>query len=102
MASNPKGERLLKIAYNALAIAGLLGVLWGMGIWSDYAENLPRSPNPATGNIYPLSIHGLVVYQTLRERRLLDNWDHWSWGIAIFGFVLAMIHEWRWGERRRK
>ncbi len=102
MTLSPKTGKLLRIASIGLSVAGLLGVFWGMTIWNQYLGNLPRSPNAVTGNIYPRNIHGVVVYQTLKQRSSLDSWDHWSWGIFIFGFVLGLIHEWRWGELRKK
>ena len=85
-----------------LFLVGILGVCWSTTIWYQYADNLPRSPNPVTGSIYPLNTHGIVVYQTLKERSHLDNWEHWSWGIAIFGFVLGLIHQWGTGGLWKK
>lgn len=102
MTLSPKREKLLRIASITLCVAGLLGALWSMAIYNLYFDNLPRSPNPATGSLYPLNIHGVVVYQTLKERSHLDNWEHWSWGTFIFGFVLGLIHQWRSGELRKK
>jgi hypothetical protein len=101
MILSPKSEKLLRIAYNALFVAGFLGLLWGMATSNAYLS-LPRSPNPATGNIYPLNDHGIAVYQTLTERSHLDNVGHGAWGIIIFGAVLGLIDQWREDEKIRK
>ena len=98
MTSIPKKDRLLWLAAAALCLAGLLGWIWTFGIWDHYFQFLPRSPNPAAGRIYPLSIHGIVVYQSLKERSRLDSWDHWSFGIFCCGMVLGGIHQWRSGQ----
>jgi len=87
--------KLLKTASIALFVAGGGRVLWSIGIQYQYADSLPRSPHPATGSLYPLNMHGVVVYQTLKERSRLDDWSYWSWGIIILSFVLGLIHEWR-------
>ena len=102
MTLGPKKDRLLWLAAAALAIVGLLGWIWTYELWDQYFQYLPRSPNPATGSIYPLNIHGVVVYQTLSERSHLDKWNHWSFGIFLCGMVLGGIHQWRWGQSRKK
>jgi hypothetical protein len=102
MILGPKSEKLLRVAYNALLVSGILGLLWGMAIYNVYLDKLPRSPNPTTGNIYSLNIHGVAVYQTLRERSHLDNVEHGSWAIIIFGGVLGLIWQWSEDEKIRK
>ena len=95
MTSIPKKDRLLWLAAATLSIVGLLGWIWTYGIWDQYFQYLPRSPNPATGSIYPLNIHGVVVYETLKERVRLENWIHWSFGVFCLGMALGAIHKWR-------
>lgn len=102
MILSPKSEKLLRIAYNALFLAGMLGLIWTMAIYNVYLDKLPRSPNVATGNVYPLNVHGVGVYQTLTERSHLNNVEHGSWGIIICGIVLGMIDQWREDEKIRK
>lgn len=97
-----RSEKLLRIAYSALFIAAFLGLLWTMAIYNVYLDNLPRSPNPTTGNIYPLNIHGVGVYQTLEQRRHLDNVERGSWGIGILGIVLGLIWQWSEDEKIRQ
>ena len=76
-----------------IALAGALGWLRAIEIWFEY-WNLPHSPNPATGNIYPLNIHGNVVCQTLQENLRRERWEFWSWQVAVFGCGLGAFHKW--------
>ena len=62
-----KAKRILKHASMVLCALGLAGWVWAMSVYQSYL-NLPSSPNPATGSIYPLNIHGSVVYQTLQQK----------------------------------
>jgi hypothetical protein len=94
-----KWGRLLKVTHVACFVGGVIGLLWSMAIYQTYFNNLPRSPNPQTGNLYPLNIHGAVVYQTLQQSCRLDNWQHWSWGFVILGAVLGWLYQWRSGDR---
>jgi hypothetical protein len=93
-----KWRKLLKMTHVSFFVMGFVGLLWVMALYQAYFNNLPRSPNPITGNVYPLNIHGIVVYQTMQERSRLGNWEHWSWGLAILGFVLGLIYQWRSGD----
>jgi hypothetical protein len=67
------------IALFLLALAG--GVL-SSNTWYRYQATLPRHPDQAAGNIYPLNVHGIVVYQTRDQRDRLDKLDYssfWAW-----------------------
>jgi hypothetical protein len=99
MSPIPKKDRLLWLAAVALCVAGLLGSLWGYEIWYQYYQYLPRSPNLATGNIYSLNIHGVVVYQTVKQQSRRENWDFWSTAIFCWGMALAGIYKWRSRKR---
>ena len=99
MPSTPKEWRFVWLTAVALCVLGLLGWLWICEIWEQYAQYLPRSPRPVTGNIYPLGIHGSVVYLTSQEQRRLDKWDFWSTAIFCSGMALGGVYQWR--SRRR-
>ena len=93
MARRSKAQRLLWYAAAALCAAGALGWLWSIAIWYQYWD-LPRSANPATGNVYALNIHGVVVYQTLAEQIRRQRWEFWSMAVAICGASLGAIQRW--------
>ena len=99
MAWRPKIERILWYAAVAICLAGALGWLRAMAFWDQYGS-LPHSPNPATGNIYSLNIHGYVVYQTLQEKLRRERWEFWSTAVSCCGFALGGFHKWL-TERRK-
>ena len=102
MPSVPKKERVLWLAAAALCGLGLLSWLWACQIWDQYYDYLPRSPNPVTGNIYPLNIHARVVYQTLKQQSRRESWDFWSTAIFCCGMALGAVHKWMTAKRQGK
>ena len=102
MSWRPKAERILWYVAVAISSAGILGWLWAVYLWYQYCWGLPHSPNPATGNIYPLNIHGYVVYQTLKEQLRLERWELWSLEVAAFGAGLGAFHKWITERRKGK
>ena len=99
MAWKPKIERILWYAAVVICSAGALGWLRAIEIWYEY-WSLPHSPNPATGNIYPLNIHGYVVYQTLQEKLRRERWEFWSLEVAALGAGVGVFQKWL-AERRK-
>jgi len=98
MFSIPRRDRLLWIAVGTLCFVGLLAWLWACQIWDHYYDYLPRSPDASTGNVYSLSIHGRVVYETLNERTRRENWDFWSLAVFCVGMALGGVCKWRSGK----
>ena len=101
MAWRPMVGKTLWCAAVAICLAGMLGWLRAIEIWYEY-WSLPHSPNPATGNIYPLNIHGYVVYQTLQEQLRRERWEFWSLEVAGFGAALGAFHKWISERRKRR
>jgi hypothetical protein len=101
VAWRPKVERILWYAAVAICSAGALGWLRAIAFWYQY-WSLPHSPNPATGNVYPLNIHGYVVYQTLKEQVRRQRWEFWSLAVAGFGAGLGAFQKWLTERRRGK
>jgi hypothetical protein len=90
--------KLLKIVAITALVVGLIGKAWTFAACEHYAEVLPRVPDPASGRIYELSFHGLVVYQTLGEHLLYWGIYNWSQWIFFFGGAIALVHVWKSGE----
>ena len=82
-------------------MCGILGQIWNFGIWEYEARVLPRSPEIATGRVYRLSLHGLLVYQTAREHSIYWGIEAWSSWIFYIGWAMALIHIWKSGELKR-
>jgi len=75
-------ERLWKRAGIIAGLIGLAGVVWTSSLWYEYQKTLPRRPDSLAGRVYPLNVHGIVVYQTRDERDRLREIQYSS--IAIF------------------
>jgi hypothetical protein len=87
-------EKILWYVAIALCLAGLLADLRASNIWDQYYDQLPRSSVVATGSIYPLNIHGVVVFQTLNQQARLRWWDFWSTAVFCLGMALGAAHKW--------
>jgi hypothetical protein len=61
----PSWRRIRKIEA-VVGWTGLLVWMYNWATWSSYIS-LPRSPDQITGRLYPLNIHGIVVYLTHAE-----------------------------------
>ena len=82
----------LKTLTIALMTSGTLGMLWAFLVWN--LGNLPQSPDPATGRIYRLSQHGMVVYQTKAEHIVYWSVVAGSIVSAVLGGLLMVIRDW--------
>jgi hypothetical protein len=81
----------------AVFLLGLAQMMWTSHVWYRYQDTLPRHADPATGNIYPLNVHGIVVYQTRDQRDRLDRFDHASFGIMFVAFALGFLYTRKFG-----
>src|SRR5579863_10008240 len=82
----------------AIALVGLAGWIWSAQLEFHYQETLPRSPNPATGSIYPLNVHGIVVYQTRDERDWLNELQYSSFVVFLVGGLIGFLFEKKFGR----
>ena len=62
--------------------------LYAGTIWDDYAHHLPRHESVSNGQIYPLDIHGIVVFQTKQQKDKLTLFN--VGGITTFFCGLAI------------
>jgi hypothetical protein len=81
----------------ALFLVALAEGIWTSNVWYQYQATLPRHPDQATGNIYPLNVHGIVVYQTRDQRDRLDRLDYSSFGLGIVAALMLIIHAKKFG-----
>jgi len=80
-----------------LFLLALADLIWTSHVWYQYQATLPRHPDTARGNIYPLNVHGIVVYQTRDQRDRLDRLDHSSFGLVIVAFAGGYLHTRKFG-----
>ena len=66
-------------------LGGFAGFFYGAGVWYEYYNALPRSPQPATGRACHMNMHGVAVYASRRERRLLALWENVPFIVCVVG-----------------
>lgn len=95
-----KSARLatLKIFALAFLLVGLAGLIASAAISTHYLDVMPRGPAPGELRVVPRSIHGLTVYQTVKENRLLNTWEFTSVGIFLIGLTLSAVYLEKWGS----
>jgi hypothetical protein len=86
-------EKLKRLTI-ALMAAATLGLLLTFLLWNLYSAHLPTFPDPATGRIYRLAQHGLIVYQTKGEHLLYWSVLLCSVVLGCFGGFGIVIYEW--------
>jgi len=91
-------ERLWKRAGIIVGLIGLAGIVWTASIWYQYQRLLPRHPDPVAGRVFPLNVHGIVVYETRDERNWLDEIQYSSMAIFAASALMAAIHQKKYGR----
>jgi hypothetical protein len=81
-----------------ISLIGLAGWIWAAQLEYRYQETLPRSPSSATGSIFPLNVHGVVVYQTREQRNWLDELQYCSSAVFVAGGLMFLFHEKKFGK----
>jgi len=87
-----------KRAVIIVGVIGLVGFSWSSSLWYQYQRTLPRHPDPAAGNVYPLNIHGIVVYQTRDERNWLNEVEYSSIAVFAVAALMGLVHERKFGR----
>jgi len=95
-----KAARLGTLKFFALTflLVGLAGLITSATISAHYLDVMPTVPAPGEQRIVPRSIHGVTVYQTEKEDRLLSTWEYTSVGIFLVGLTLSAIYLEKWGS----
>jgi hypothetical protein len=76
-----------------LFLAAFAGWIWTAGLYYRYQGTLPRHPDPGRGNVYPLNVHGIVVYQTRDERNRLNEGLYISISLALVSGLISVIYQ---------
>ena len=74
-----------------ISFAALLGGLLSVFPWLYYYENLPRYPQPASGRVCPINMHGVIAYASRKERQRLNASEYAFFGCVAAGFVAAFL-----------
>ena len=84
--------RFMKVLKKLIIVsmsAGALGLLLKFLLWNLYSTYLPNVPDPATGHVYLLVEHNLVVYQTKIEH--IIYWTISTCWYVFFGLSVLWI-----------
>jgi hypothetical protein len=87
-------NKKLKALTITFIAGGTFGLLLTFLLWTAYSTYLPRTPDPATGRIYRLAQHGLMVYQTRREHLLYWGVLDCSVVLCVLGGFGIVMHDW--------
>ena len=95
-----KAARLATLKFFALLflLFGLAGLIASAAISTHYLVVMPQKPAPEELRVVPRSIHGVTVYQTAKENRLLSTWEFTSVGVFLVGVTLSVIYLEKWGS----
>jgi len=66
-------------------------VIYGGAVESHYLHSLPRVPAISELRIYPLNVHGIVVYQNAAEQKKLTFLRESGFLVFFVGFLIASI-----------
>ena len=81
-----------------VGLIGLAGIVWTSSLWYSYQKTLPHHPDPEAGRVYPLNVHGIVVYQTRDELNWLDEVQYSSIALFVVSALMAAIHQKKFGR----
>jgi hypothetical protein len=82
-------KKLLKIIISFMLVVTFTCLGLYVYLELDYMHSMPRAPQSELNRIYPLNIHGTVVYITKEQDSLL-NWLFWMTG--IFGLGAGVLN----------
>jgi len=91
--------RLLALLF---LLPGLGGLVFSAMVSTDYLENLPRFPAPAEQRMTPRSVHGVVIYQTVKEDQRLSTMEYASVSVFLVGLLLGIAYLEKWSSTRQQ
>jgi hypothetical protein len=66
-------KKLKTVVGSVLLIAGIGSSVSVTYLYQHYGRISPRTPEPSTGTVFPLAIHGIVVFLDRYEDNLLEG-----------------------------
>ena len=77
-------DKIVKI----VQVSGFAAFFVYVGLYFHYAYTLSTIPNQMAGEIYPLRMHGLVVYLNHQQNLRLE---FWGWLAFFFGAIFGLL-----------
>ena len=88
-----KGRNVWRALAILLIVLGLAAFLYSRVIWDRYLRELPKKPNAEEHRVYPLNIHGIIVFQTLEEEHHLWLFDRGGITVFFLGLLLGGVSD---------
>jgi hypothetical protein len=83
-------------------LPGLAGLIVSAMISTHYLDVMPKAPVLVEGRVVPREIHGVVVYQTVKENQTLSFIEYSSVGIFVIGLGLGLVYLEKWGSMQAR
>ncbi len=94
--------KTLKAISLSLILPGLAGLIVSAMISVHYLDTMPRWPSPEESRTVPRNIHGIIVYQTEPENRVLNLMEYSSVGVFVVGLGLGLVYLEKWSARQMR
>jgi|SRR5580698_11673219 hypothetical protein len=92
---------ILKFFALVFLMPGLGGLIFSAMVSTDYLENLPKSPAPSEQRMTPRNVHGIVIYQTVKEDERLSVMEYASVSVFLVGLLLGIVYLEKWSSSRQ-
>ena len=92
---------VLKFFALLFLLPGLGGLVFSAMVSTDYLENLPKSPAPSEQRMTPRNVHGIVIYQTVKEDERLSIMEYSSVSVFLVGLLLGIVYLEKWSSSRQ-
>ena len=90
---NAAWGKVLRSVTVVLWFAGAVTLIWYALLWVHHYNAWPRSPQPTVARIYPMNMHGVVVYVTAKERHRMRATEDWLLCFIILGISTGLLHD---------
>ena len=81
----------LRVAGLVLFIGGLVCILSWTALWYHLFDTLPRAPQPSSGRVHELNMHGVGVYATRHQQQALNLLEGSSYAMLFVGAVGSLL-----------
>jgi hypothetical protein len=92
---------ILKFFALLFLMPGLGGLIFSAMVSTDYLEQMPKSPTPNEQRMTPRNVHGVVIYQTVKEDQRLSIMEYTSVSVFLVGLILGIVYLEKWSSTRQ-
>jgi hypothetical protein len=98
-----KRTKLAVLKFFALLflMPGLGGLIFSAMVSTDYLAQMPKSPTPSEQRMTPRNVHGVMIYQTVKEDQRLSIMEYTSVSVFLVGLILGIVYLEKWSSTRQ-